>query len=281
MSRKYDILILLFLIVAGGYVMTLDSSLGLILSIIALLYSMLTKRVGVLVQDSYEVSRKDNGSYFQGDYCYFGRNLDSYVLLFKMFVKFGVLTVGYSAVSALFVYLGDSRFTVIFSIVYLVWVFWLRRRTVERIHWSNPKFNLTLVEAGAALTLTSCSFIAWFFSKPNSQDFEFTIVKIILLILICTFCYIVPIRYYYYEINETATYQIKIHGNVDTVFPFQFKTVDGKVWELKEDFAFLVIQDSGDYCVILPDKSRRIIKKEEIENFGYFAEESYGDRLQK
>ena len=81
MDKKCDILLLVFLIVVGGYVMTFDSSLGLILSIIALLYSMLTKRAGVLIQDSYEVSRKDNDSYFQGNYCYFGKNLDFYVLL--------------------------------------------------------------------------------------------------------------------------------------------------------------------------------------------------------
>lgn len=281
MDKKCDILLLVFLIVVGGYVMTLDSSLGLILSIIALLYSMFTKRVGVLIQDSYEVSRKDDGSYFQGNYCYFGKNLDSYVLLFKLFVKFGILTVGYTAVSTLFVYLGDSRFTAFFSIVYLAGIFWLRRRTVERIHWGNPKFEPTLTEMGVALTLTSCSFVAWFFSKPDSQDFGFTIAKITLLVSMCIFCYIVPIGYYYYEINKNITYKIKIYGWVHEMFPFLFKTVDGEVWELKKDFVFLVIQDSGDYCVILPDKSQRIIKKEEIENFGYFAEESYEDRLRK
>lgn len=253
--------------------MNLDSSWALIISIVSLLYAMLTNRKDVFIQDSHEVMQDNSKSYFTGKYYYFGKNLDSYVLLFKALIKFGVITVGYAGVSSLFVYLGDSGFIVLFCILYVICVIRLLKMTIEQIRLVNPRFKRTFMEACSAIGLTCNSFVFYLCCMVYVSDSGLLLAGSILLMFMCVACYIIPIGYYYSKINELVQYKIKLHGDVRELFSFQFKTVDGKIWELNKDFDFLVIQDSGDYNLVLPSKECYLIEKSSIEDFGYFVKE--------
>lgn len=267
MEKRYVILSILLLMVVWICAMDLDGLWALMISLVSLFYAIFANRRDILIQDSYEVTQDNSKSYFTGKYYYFGKNLDSYVLLFKGFVKFGVLTVWYAGVSSLFLWLNELRFTASFSIIYFVCVVVLLKRTVCWIQQTNPEFNQTLVEAQVAIGLTSCSFISYFLIMAYIPDFGFVVARIFLLVFLCFACYIVPVGYYYYELNEMIEYKVKIHG--DEIFLFQFKTVDGEMWKLGKDFDFLVIRDSGDYYLFLPNKKWKLVKRNEIENFGY------------
>lgn len=275
MRAKCVILPILYLALAGVYVLGLDSSWTVIVSLVILFYLMLISRKHVLIQDSYEVTQPNVKSSFSGNYYYFGKNLDSWVLVYKAFIKLGVLTAGYAGVGSFFIYFGKYYFTIPFSVVYLYCVARLLKATKSRIRKVNPDFRQALT---GKVYIIACSFVAYLFVMTYIFDFRVRVVGTVLLVLVSLACYLLPVVHYYCRINESAEYQVKVYGNVDELFYFRFKTIDGKEWELNKDFIFLVVQDSGDYNLILSDRECKLIKKSEIAIAGYFVrrEENYG-----
>lgn len=193
---------------------------------------------------------------------YFYQNLDSYILQFRYVLILAIYSLVYTAICFLPVCFGQRFPLVLFSVIYLYVVsieFFIMNSCVR---YANPGFRGSQFRLAVLTVGVVAACITFFNWDVGFDEFAITIFKIF-IVLFDLVCLVINLLFYHKRFTDPQIYKVSNEDNPSGRETLRLYVKD-KVFELRKDFKYLVITNSGDYRLIVDEGIYFDIPKEDL-----------------